>query len=369
MYKFCIFLFFILKVLISQTNKYVYYVSGKPNGHGIWVSNQNTNNTWPAGNKVMLNNAFDGDAVDPDILDLGNNTLRMYYFKGYFITPPPPSPGPNTIYSATSSDGINFTIHGIAFQYNNITDPSVVKLSNGNYLMACAQHTNVVLATSTDGGLTFNYSQTLLNTGIPELYVLDNGHVRLFHSSPGGIASKISYDNGLSWQSESGLCLSSSSPIVDPSVIKINSNTWWMFVKGFNGNGNPGPAGHKIMLAESTDGTQTFNFINTMIIDSASVPDGLIYNFPLGISSNNTLDNSVIIFPNPCNETLNVEINNDDAEVSIVKVMAMSGNCVLEKRADNKRLQLPLKSISPGVYFLEIKNKQGEIKRIKFLIN
>ncbi len=272
------FLFLLCGISIfAQTVNLMYYVSARPGEHGMWVARQLQNGSWIRGEKVLIDGVFDGNGVDPDIFKQQDGSLRLYYFQGYFVTPPPQNPGPNPIYSAVSTDGVRFTGKRKVFEYEGIFDPSVVKLPNGNYVMGCTQmvgmNVHTVVATSNDG-LTFTYKTTVQNTGVPELMVLDDGSIRLFYNGPGGIISSRSMDGGTTWQKEQGVRLSSQQFVGDPSVSKVG-NRLRMYVKGFNANGGQKLVGHKTQYAESTDGGNTFQMQQQLVLDSASVPEGV----------------------------------------------------------------------------------------------
>lgn len=261
----------------AQTVNLMYYVSARPGEHGMWVARQIQNGSWIRGEKVLIDGVFDGNGVDPDIFKQQDGSLRLYYFQGYFVTPPPQNPGPSPIYTAVSTDGVKFTGKRKVFEYEGIFDPSVVKLPNGNYVMGCTQmvgmNVHTVVATSNDG-LTFTYKTTVQNTGVPELMVLDDGSIRLFYNGPGGIVSSRSTDGGTTWQKEQGVRLSSQPFVGDPSVSKVG-NRLRMYVKGFNANGGQKLVGHKTQYAESTDGGNTFQMQQQLVLDSASVPEGV----------------------------------------------------------------------------------------------
>jgi hypothetical protein len=205
----------------------------------------------------------------------------MYYFKGYFVSQPPPNAGPNPIYSAVSSDGVNFTVERQVFAYDNIFDPSVIDLGNNQCLMACTQMANMsvntVLARSTDGGQTFTYEATLQNTGVPELHRFDDGKVRLYYGGPDGIMSKVSQDGGRTWTQEQGSRCKVQGFIGDPGVYQTDPQSWWLFVKGFNGTNNQRPSGHKVQRARSTDRGMSFAITEQLVLDSASVPEGIAF--------------------------------------------------------------------------------------------
>ena len=266
---------------LAQQSTLLYYVSGRPAEHGIWVSRETPDGKYTRGTKVILDGVFDGNAVDPDLMILPNGKIRMYYFKGYFVSQPPPNAGPNPIYSAVSSDGVNFTVERQVFAYDNIFDPSVVDLGNNQYLMACTQMANMsvntVLARSTDGGQTFTYEATLQNTGVPELHRFDDGKVRLYYGGPDGIMSKVSQDGGRTWTQEQGSRCKVQGFIGDPGVYQTDPQSWWLFVKGFNGTNNQRPSGHKIQRARSTDRGMSFAITEQLVLDSASVPEGIAF--------------------------------------------------------------------------------------------
>ena len=266
---------------LAQQSTLLYYVSGRPAEHGIWVSRETPDGKYTRGTKVLLDGVFDGNAVDPDLIMLPNGKIRMYYFKGYFVSQPPPNAGPNPIYSAVSSDGVNFTVERQVFAYDNIFDPSVIDLGNNQCLMACTQMANMsvntVLARSTDGGQTFTYEATLQNTGVPELHRFDDGKVRLYYGGPDGIMSKVSQDGGRTWTQEQGSRCKVQGFIGDPGVYQTDPQSWWLFVKGFNGTNNQRPSGHKIQRARSTDRGMSFAITDQLGLDSASVPEGIAF--------------------------------------------------------------------------------------------
>ena len=280
--------------LCAQTVNLMYYVSARPGEHGMWVSRQKSDGTWIRGEKVLIDGVFDGNGVDPDIFKQDDGSLRLYYFQGYFVTPPPQNPGPNPIYSAVSTDGVRFTGKRKVFEYSNVFDPSVVRLPNGSYVMGCTNMignvVNTVIATSADG-LSFTYKTTVENTGIPELMVLQDGSIRLFYNGPGGIVSSRSTDGGTTWQKEQGTRLAFQQFVGDPSVSKVG-NRLRMYVKGFNANGGQKLVGHKTQYAESTDGGNTFQMQQQLVLDSASVPEGVEISASMkldSISRNDTL--------------------------------------------------------------------------------
>ncbi len=288
----------------QTTNFGFYYVSGS-GAHGIYLAEKDQLGNWKRGKKILLDGQFNGNAVDPDVIKLDDGRYRLFYYKGYFVTPPPPNYIVHEIYSAVSNDGVNFTVEGKVFESDNITDPTVIKLNDGTYLMACVRGSLDIFAKSLDGKNFQSTGVTIQNGGIPELVKLDDGSIRLFYNGPGGIISSRSTDGGLTWTKENGARLSFSGGIADPSVIKRADGKWYLFVKGFNNTGAQNPAGHNVRLSESND-CYTFNFINGVLLDSASVPDGVVLNPSTDVLEKNEkiLPNDFILYqnyPNPFN--------------------------------------------------------------------
>lgn len=263
-----------------------YYVSGRDGEHGMWRALRNLDGTWSRGDQVLLDGAFDCDAVDPDAVRLADGRVRLFYFRGYFCTPPPTGTL-NRIHCGTSAYAPRgrallprqfLEADDPAFEYEGITDPTVVQTARGDWLMACAKAsmsgTDIVLARSTDG-LHFAYERTLSPGGIPELTRLDDGSLRLYYNGLGGIVSRGSSDHGVTWSNEPGLRLSSTDFIADPSVVRVNATSWYMWVKGFTNGIDTGPASHKVMVARGTNAA-SFAFIDTNALVQASVPDGLM---------------------------------------------------------------------------------------------
>jgi len=273
-----------------------YYVSGTQ--HGIWRANKKPDGTWDRGMKIILDGVFNGNAVDPDVIRLEDGRYILYYFLGNFVEPFPSNQG---LYCAISNDGINFKTEGKIIELQGLfTDPTVVRLTNGNYLLATVSGMDLIIATSTDGIKFIQNGSVIRNAGIPELTLLNNGSIRLFYNSAGGICSYISTDNGKTWQIESGLRLSAQFFIADPSVIKRSDGSWVMFVKGLNNTGLKNPKGHNVRMATSNDGF-TYYFDGGVLLDSASVPEGVI------VITKNAPNSPLLVFP--LNGSQNVPIN------------------------------------------------------------
>ena len=203
----------------------VYYVNGDFDKHSIHVAEiTNSGKVVKDLGPIKFNGKIIKDAVDPDLLVTKNGKLRLFYYVGLF-TKPVTDPKPNKFYSATSSDGINFSIEGVVASLDDATDPSVTILDNGTYLMAIARNKeNKIQFFRSNDGYTFKKSN-IIKGGIPELSVNSMGQTNLLFQHQGGFILKSSDDDGKTWKTAkqsviNGVPKGSASP----SLLRINEN-------------------------------------------------------------------------------------------------------------------------------------------------
>jgi trimeric autotransporter adhesin len=72
------------------------------------------------------------------------------------------------------------------------------------------------------------------------------------------------------------------------------------------------------------------------------------------------------IFPNPVNQTLNIKLNWQITGLVILSIMDITGKVVLSQSMVTNTLQIDVSSLSPGMYFIYIKNKDIPITQ-KFI--
>ncbi|NPV87731.1 MAG: hypothetical protein HPY45_17165 [Anaerolineae bacterium] len=168
--------------------------------------------------------------VDPDLVVIPNAVTRLFFFGA---THPIKLDDPHSIYSAMgTSDGTYFGVDmGERITLVGITDPSVVYLPDGSWLMALSRGMETVLARSEDGGSFTENGVVVKSGGVPELTVLPGGALRLYVTAPGGrIASLISADGGDTWREEEGARIKAQPGNIaaDPSVIQLPDGNWLM---------------------------------------------------------------------------------------------------------------------------------------------
>lgn len=176
----------------------IYYVNGAEGA--IWVAALDKDGATPIGPISIGGASRPVGVVDPDVTLLANGNVRMTYLGN--LGPPRPGASEWNICIADSEDGIRFTLVGRAIRFigPQTTDPSVIRLPDGSWLMAVSQGQRTALARSSDG-LRYEAYTTVGFGGVPELALLPDGRVRLYTCAR-GIQSHLSADAGTTWTGE-----------------------------------------------------------------------------------------------------------------------------------------------------------------------
>lgn len=168
-----------------------------------------------------------GPAVDPSVVMLSDGTIRLYYF-GPNGPLDPFSKSANSVYSATSSDGVNFTVdEGIRLTAESLTDPDVTKW-NERWYMAYSTGLTSGLAVSEDGLNFEDLGEVSENAGgVPGLFA-DFEKLRIYGCGREGIASAYSSD-GKSFTKDVTKVVDVPGAVCDPSI-SYSSSLGYVFV-------------------------------------------------------------------------------------------------------------------------------------------
>ncbi|MBI2128864.1 hypothetical protein HYU07_01360 [Candidatus Woesearchaeota archaeon] len=203
------------------------------------ISSSDLGKTWAEQGTIKLSGKKNkGGVVDPSIVQLEDGSLRLYFF-GPDITSGDPAKqeGKHKVYSAKSSDGMNFVAEeGTRFEDNSLTDPEVIYF-NGKWLMYYSVGASSELATSNDG---LNFIAVDIEGGnvggVPGALALDNG-VRLFACGK-GIATATSTD-GVNFKLEQIDILNTDGIVCDPAAVKLADGKYAMIYKAIEGEQKP----------------------------------------------------------------------------------------------------------------------------------
>ena len=195
----------------------VYYVNGAAGA--TWVARMVGDSAQPIGPITVDGVSAPVGVVDPDVQTVSGGAIRMFYLNGFGA----PSGTLRAMCSADSEDGVRFTSRGPAFVWStgeSFTDPSVIPLADGNWLMAISFGQRTVIARSSDG-LVFTSEVTLTFGGVPELAIAPDGAVRLYVCA-GAIVAYRSTDTGRNWTREQivvGPGFNGHNIVCDPSLV------------------------------------------------------------------------------------------------------------------------------------------------------
>ena len=266
---------------------YVYYAGGTLLNMltpSIYRVTQLANGSWGNETPITIDGQIQSHIADPDVTILANGTYLLAYTPELGVGGGPPAGMP--IYTAISTDGINFTNAQPAFTLAStaqVSDPSVVQLANGEFLMSVGNFGHP----GTNAGVSFYISQNGQNytpTGVtltqsdisPDLVLLSNGDVRLYTTGAGGIVSFISPNGGQTWTEEAGLRLAlpanANAGLV--SVMQAGPNQWDMVYQQLIDPSNP-TLSDELTFATGTDGLN-FTATQTGFLQQASSADVVV---------------------------------------------------------------------------------------------
>lgn len=203
-------------VAIPGQGTFLYYVNGATGGIDVVrVESSAVTALGPISLNGVPNPA---GVVDPDATALPGGGVRLAYLAGFG----PPVPGRRgwTMCIAEGMTPTDLAVRGAAITFDReTTDPSLLRLADGSWLMAASQGQATILARSADG-VRFEAGETLFYGGVPELADAGEGLVRLYVCAR-GIESYLSSDGGRTWERE-GTVATAPPPqriICDPSRI------------------------------------------------------------------------------------------------------------------------------------------------------
>jgi hypothetical protein len=175
-----------------------------------------------------------GGEVDPSITQEHDGTLRLYFYGPTSSNGDPAQiSGDHVIYSATSTDGVNFTVEaGQRFADTTITDPEVVKFQ-GQYFMYLSAGATTRITESSDG-LTFtDTGDTWNSAGIPGA-VAHHNTLHIYGCSGSDSIVSASSSDGLQFGSTSTVLTTTDQSVTstcDPSPIRLKNGHFVLVYK------------------------------------------------------------------------------------------------------------------------------------------
>jgi hypothetical protein len=183
-------------VKTADGRELVYFITGRTvNDHGMRVAERQADGLLKVLNCVTFDGAFDGSAVDPNVVLLSDGRLRMTYLSNF-----EEAEKDRIINSAVSTDGINFVVEKAILTGSNYSDPTETVLSDGNFLLGITGiGDNLDLYISSDGK-NFQKQGSFRNEGggFGDLITMPDGSVR-FYAGGDALRMHESKDAGKTW--------------------------------------------------------------------------------------------------------------------------------------------------------------------------
>lgn len=208
------------------------------------ISSDGLNFTKESGVRIAPASGFEAVVCDPTMVELPDGRVRMYY-KGADGSQGGPGQSIHKIFSAVSTDGLNFTREGLRIDSEKTDDqgwasvPEAIKLADGRFRLyyvtgATEAKNGIASAISTDG-LTFTKEPGVRvpNFVDPAILLLADGTFLMLVANPGfyrevpsGIYSFTS-ENGLTFTNRQTVV--EGSDIYDPTMITIDGQTFRVY--------------------------------------------------------------------------------------------------------------------------------------------
>ena len=221
------------------------------------------------------------DPVDPSVL-WDDINLAFYFFDLLSLRT-----DIAVVYRSLAADssGLDFSLPVPAFKYaGDFTDPFILKLPGGNYRMYVHGQTDpdAILSATSDDGITFTLDpgERTRAGGVPGALLLPDNRIRLFVSNQQGMISLIS-ENGLDFIQEPGVRIPlppDAQVVGDPSPILCSDGKYRMAYKVRPVGQGENPYLDEVYLAESSDGLiwtpGSSSLVTGCVPSMVELPDG-----------------------------------------------------------------------------------------------
>lgn len=126
--------------------------------------------------------------------------------------------------------------------------------------------------------------------------------------------------------------------------------------------------GH-LLLAGNHNGTNDFDPSSTVFnMTSLGADDCFIYklsdNLSTGINIAQKINSTIVCFPNPASKSIQIQGINFN-ETASIKIISVDGKLIQELKTISSTIDIS--ELSTGMYFIELRNKAGEIGVAKFI--
>lgn len=307
---------------VVDTNNIVFiyyiYMANQSSKEKIMVATSTDGKNFSSPQEITITNNVTLNRFDPKPVLLKDGRIRIYYVDATLLPP-------HDVYSAVSTDGINFTEEsGKRFTYSELTDPDVF-IVDSTWVLFAPSPKGMVRAISKDEGVTFNEDTTFTwpSATVFGTYKFDTLY-RTFYCDNGNIASAMSLD-GFNLNSEAGTRLTAlaNEMLCDPSVIELNSQ-YIMYFKS---------------QADQSSEIKEFH-----------------------------LQPNCKLYPNPLNKNSDLTIQVSYPNLYSLEIYTNLGKRLYTTQLLNEKNILQMKNMKEGIYFYSIKDNTQVIYNGKLII-
>lgn len=127
----------------------------------------------------------------------------------------------------------------------------------------------------------------------------------------------------------------------------------------------PGPNGAFSLALNLTGASPGTHYVTVHLTDGALPPTSdnvtfVINKFPTAVSSLNTSEPGVTLYPNPANDELNV-VYNASADIRTIAVYNVIGKVMNVFKVSGSSANLNISNIPSGIYFVRLTNSHGDV--------
>jgi len=217
-------------VVVKDGVLYVYFVDVSTDGikeQVRLIKSSDNGKTWSAKELITIKGLGDKIAVDPSPFLLDDGQIRLYYFD--ISTTKTTGMENNTIYSAISSDGLNFTEEeGYRLRYRGIFDPDVIRVGDTWRMYVGNEDGSKVYSATSSDGMNFSYEGVAITGGAIPNVIYEAGKYYLYYASD-GVTIATSTDGKIFAKTANKF--QRNGLTADPGVVKVSDNLYFMVYK------------------------------------------------------------------------------------------------------------------------------------------
>lgn len=287
----------------------------------------------------------------------------------------------------------NIVVAGITNTITDSTQVYVLKFSNTGTLLWDSIYgdslyddaNNIIEANNGDYVMTGSTTSYNTNDDLDYYMVrINNNGNLIWKNFAGGPAPEVAYDLFETPTGDffnTGYTEVSGGGMKDVILFKISSSGWWQGLGPTYGEFADDVA-HAVTIGKDGDVcmagyTESYGNgikdvflvrLDTIILNPDVAVNNYMDTIPLNVNNVYYEKNTYFIYPNPVNDILNVVYNHPESSLGEVKIYNSIGLIALNQKIKKGINTLDVVNLNSGIYFIEIDDLKGQLKRQKIII-